>query len=425
MPFSEMNQGTTVATRPLTIGMVVYHYDSRSGGAQMQARKQVGRLTSLGHQVRIVTWRFDELLPAVETGPGWKIVRISPLRWRGRPLLGRLGFPIGGLRMLAALVIEGRHCDVLHVHQMLRESFVGCLAGSLIGRPTIVKAACEARWPDGDLPIMRRGQVYRPFSRQMLEYVRHAAAAVVAPGRAMVAELREAGFPRVEYIPNGTDLRDVPDREEARLRVRARLAIAEDQKIVLFVGRLTSQKGADILIRNWPKVRQAVPGAMLVIAGDGPDFGVLAEQSTPMAESIRFCRNQIDGQLFLAAADVVAVPSRAEGMSNVLLEAMAGGSPCVATAASGSPDLIEDYVNGIVVPIGAETDFANGVAWLLQNPERAAIIGERARQTVADGFTIDSVVDRYVELYRQVRSSQPLTAGRKGSWIRPGRTTQW
>ena len=135
-------------------------------------------------------------------------------------------------------------------------------------------------------------------------------------------------------IPNGIDLAEFrPAAARDRIHARKLLGL-DDVPIVLCVGALSVQKGQQDLLTDWPAVRAQVPEAQLILVGDGPDRQAL-ERLAEGVEGVMFAGARTDVPLWMAAADVVVVPSRWEGMALVPLEAMACARSVVATDVNG------------------------------------------------------------------------------------------
>jgi glycosyltransferase involved in cell wall biosynthesis len=149
-------------------------------------------------------------------------------------------------------------------------------------------------------------------------------------------------------VPNGGDLSRfvVADRAE-RAAARGRLQLPADAPLCVCVGRLTRQKGQDVLLAAWPGVVRQVPGAALVLVGDGPDREELARAAPA---GVRLAGDQPDVSDWLAAADVVVAPSRWEGMALVPLEAMARGRSVVVTDVAGMGEAVPAGAGAIVPP---------------------------------------------------------------------------
>ena len=106
-------------------------------------------------------------------------------------------------------------------------------------------------------------------------------------------------------------------------------------------------------------------------------------------------------------ADLFVLSSHSEGLSNALLEAMACGLPAVATAVGGAPEVIEDGVNGLLVPADDDAALADALLRLVRDPGVAGQLGEAARQTILARYSMEAVVDRYVNLYTELNHDRP------------------
>jgi glycosyltransferase involved in cell wall biosynthesis len=199
-------------------------------------------------------------------------------------------------------------------------------------------------------------------------------------------------------IPNGVDPELWPaataqERAEARTRVGL-----DDRPTVVCVGRLAPQKGQDLLLTAWPAVAKEVPGAQLALVGDGPDLKKLRAQAD---RAVVFAGQREDVADWLAAADVVAFPSRWDGMSIGLLEAMARGRSVVATDVPGAAEALDAEL----VPPEDPAALAGAIAVRLSDPDRAAAEGRAFRTRVKRSFPLQKTRDGVAELYEEISSS--------------------
>jgi glycosyltransferase involved in cell wall biosynthesis len=196
-------------------------------------------------------------------------------------------------------------------------------------------------------------------------------------------------------IPNGVDL-EALRRQSAGGRRKARAALSlPDCPTVVCVGRISKQKGQDVLLEGWPAVRERVPEALLILVGPGE------EQLEVDAEAGVLAVGHQDAPAdWLVAADVVAVPSRWEGMSLVVLEALAVGRSIVATDAEGNAEAIQPGA-GAIVPIGEAETLAAKLAERLEDSQlRAAEAAAAASR--ADRFDIRRTTAEVASLYRKL-----------------------
>lgn len=173
---------------------------------------------------------------------------------------------------------------------------------------------------------------------------------------------------------------------------------------VLFVGNLYQQpaKGVDILLKAWKTVVNAFPACTLTIAGDG-DLDAYKKYCAEhnIGDSVIFLGKHSDVSGLMLSADVFVLPSRREGMPNVLMEAMLRAVPSVATDISGSQDLIEHMQTGILVPPASVQALADGIIYLLTNRDKAAEMATKARNRIIQSYDIDTVAEEYVKLYNK------------------------
>ncbi len=172
---------------------------------------------------------------------------------------------------------------------------------------------------------------------------------------------------------------------------------------VVFTGRLHPQKNLDGLLGAWPAVADRT-GAALVLVGDGPERDRLAGRARALgvADRVHFAGAVADPADHLRAADAFALPSVAEGMSNSLLEAMATGLPCLASAIGGNVDLLGPGPSGLLLPPDDPRAWAEALVRVLESPPLARELGTAARRRVEAEFSLKAVVDRYQELYRRL-----------------------
>lgn len=225
--------------------------------------------------------------------------------------------------------------------------------------------------------------------------------AVVLPGQSMADILRQWGVTTpINIWARGVDHnRFTPSRRS--LEWRRSLGIGDDQFAVGFLGRLVKEKGLDIfaeVCRNLTD--RGVPHRVLVI-GDGPAREWFAER-VPEAAFAGFQRGDDLGRA-VASMDVLFNPSVTETFGNVTLEAMAAGVPVVAARATGAVDLIEDGVNGFLVPPRDVSAYADAIARLAQDPAlyRAQADAGHAK---AQSYVWDDINEKVLDTYFEVKA---------------------
>ncbi|MEC3977323.1 glycosyltransferase [Amycolatopsis sp. H20-H5] len=198
-----------------------------------------------------------------------------------------------------------------------------------------------------------------------------------------------------EIVCNGVDTERLLPRDRAA--ARRRLGLDPDVPIAVCVGRLAELKGQDQLLSAWPAVLEKLPGAELVLVGDGP-MGPAWRTGHPMAGhgSVRWQGHCDDPAAYYTAADVVVLPSRAEGMALVPLEAMSCARSVVAFDVGGVRQSVGDA--GTVIPAGNLPALADAVAARLADPGLAAAEGRRGRRRAELLFDRTRMTDQIVTL---------------------------
>jgi glycosyltransferase involved in cell wall biosynthesis len=203
---------------------------------------------------------------------------------------------------------------------------------------------------------------------------------------------------RIEVVLSGvsTDVLRAVARRKPRSAARAELGLPAGP-LVVCVGRLCEAKGQDLLLAAWPRIVDLVPSAHLVLVGEGTDT---ARLRMPAGAGVLLAGRQEDVSPWLTAADVVVAPSRREGLSLAVLEAMAVGRPVVATDVDGMRESLG--ASGCVVPPGDPVALVAPVVARLQDPDLAAAEGTIASQRARELFDVRRTYDMLARLYQDV-----------------------
>ena len=372
-----------------------------------------------GHDAAVLTRRPPPGDPRLAAVPGPKVL-----------------FPL--MAALRYLGLARRRFDVVHVHES--DGVAVALAVRLArwlrlpqGRPRVVATlhvsyVAERR---AVRPVRAGGAVVsRPAaSERVFAWVRaplHAllgrwtarlADAVVVLSAAAADELRrDYGARAAAVIPNGVRLADVV------------LAGGGEPgaPTALFVGRLRTRKAVAVLLAAWPRVRERVPGARLVLVGDGEQRRALEAQARALglgADAVAFAGalRREEAQAWLWRSDVLCLPSTYEGFPMVILEAMAAGLPVVATAVAGVPEAVRPGETGFLVAPEDAAGLADALAAVLADRGTARRLGAAGRRLLAERFTIDRTTAAYAELFGRLAggggsgaASPPAGAGPGG-----------
>lgn len=388
------------------VAMIANIFYPSIGGAQVHTLRLSQKLRARDIDVVVVT-RYHTGLARYEEVSGVPTYRVGA--GAGPKALSALSFSQGAVRLLYTL--RNRY-DIIHCHQMVSPMTIGLLAQALVHKPLVVNP--HARGVIGDIAVLTQR---RPITgRIRLAAAKQRGDAFVSISDDIGDELRGVGVApqKLWSIPNGVDLDHfTPSAPEARSMLREQLQLPQ-APTVLFTGRLAQVKALDVLLNAWPLVRQQVPGARLLVLGDGEERAALEAQAKRLgvAESVTFYGSTADVAPFLRAADAYVLCSRSEGLPVALLEAMASGLPIVATNVGGMAQVLEDGVTGRLVPVEDAPALASGLAEALSSPA-ASNWGEQGRKHVAAHFSLDAVAEQYIAMYEvllQRRGSRQLAS---------------
>src|SRR5579863_10367751 len=379
--------------RPLRVLMVLESdfTPQGGGGAESQVRTLALHLLRIGQQATVVTPLLAR--GRQRTAERCDGVPVGRIRY---PRLPTIGAAVMCLRWGAFLFGHGRRYDAWHVHIGHHLGAVTCLVGALVDKPVVVKISGSWELEQG---VMAPGGP-KLLDRLALRWLKRARA-VQALSTRMAAELVRQGFPRdrVLVLPNAVDTSRFP------LRAAPRAPGAPFRAV--FVGRLVPEKNLAMLLEAW--ARAFPPGeavdAQLRLVGGGPLAERLRAQAETLglARQVEFLGHRDRVEEVLADADVGVLPSRIEGLSNTLLEFMAGGLPPLASRVSGSEDFVVPGRNGWLFEV---SDVAALAAALREAkalpPERLAAMGRQARADVEATASLGVVAGRLQALYAGV-----------------------
>lgn len=213
---------------------------------------------------------------------------------------------------------------------------------------------------------------------------------------------------KIEIIPNGIALPiesqpTAPSRDE----LIKQLQLPDNVKLIGAVGRLWPQKRLKDLIWATDLLNCIRDDVHLVIIGDGPQRNHLlrfAEQ-VEITEHVHFLGHRSDAASLIGHFDLLWHGSEYEGLSNVIMEAMAQQVPVIATDIPANRDLIEHLKTGVLVPVGDRGSFAKWTSHLFEHQEQMATMAKEAHSRISNEFRVDQMVDRHVELYTRLVQS--------------------
>ena len=302
---------------------------------------------------------------------------------------------LGGALRTIIERLRRRNIDLLCTHDY-KSTFYGFLAGLATKTPVVV--VCHGRTAH-DI----KSRFYEALDSFILRWVH----AVVVVSQAMRADLIRLGVAerKICIITNGIDTRG--GNRESTGQFRHELGIEENVPLVVFVGRLSKEKGLYVLMESAKRVRQAIPHVCVALVGEGPERHSLQEAIheaglTGVVQLMGY-RSEVDA--VMQDMDFLVLPSFREGMPLVILESFARGKPVIASHVGGIPEIVENNVNGMLVPSGHVNALADAIIVMIQNPGRARSMGEAGRLCIATYHTVERQVTEFVRLFMAARGA--------------------
>ena len=337
---------------------------------------------------------------------------VDDARHRGVRLLDvpALGREVG-VRDVAALahlcrVMRAQRPAIVHTHTS-KAGFVGRLAARLAGVPAVIHQ------PHGHIFYGYYGSGRTAFYIALERIAaRWTDRIVTLTDRGIEEHLARKIGRRAQYrtVPSGVPTAALRAAAPSRSVARARLGLPEDAFVVAGLGRLVPVKGFDVLIAALRPLAEAVPSARLVLIGDGPQRDELQVAARDLGVGGRVLVTGVTSDItgWLAAADVLAAPSRNEGMGRAIVEAMALGLPVVGAEVGGIPAVVADGETGWLVPPGDSLALAAALIELARDEALRIKLGTAA-VTRAEAFSSDVAHAAMCAIYDELRREKELT----------------
>ena len=361
----------------MRIALVTRRYPPMVGGAERVLGYLAPALAALGAEVVVLTSKLDDSPAHVEDG-NLVVRRLATSR---RKFVGTWLY----MNYLRRELRRGKF-DIIYVSMLKHDAYVAVGVGERLGIPVVLRP--EGAGATGDLAWQGWGRFGRAIGRRCRR-----ASLVVAISKAVAEELRASGYPRVVELPNGVPVPAEPWRRREGWRAAPR---------GVFVGRLAPEKGLIGLVDAWEIVRREHPAAVLTLVGEGPERATLEERVRlkGLLDAVRLPGAVADPSAALRESDLFLLPSKEEGMSIALLEAMALGMPLVASSIAGNRRLVADNSHGRLAEPGNPSDLARVILEQFAGYDRAVHNGRHARSRVVRDYSIEAVARRHLDLFR-------------------------
>lgn len=394
-------------------------YHPNLGGLGRQAQLLTERLRRAGVDLFVIARKMT-LDDGVPSSSEVEVIRVPSLypRWHileeisVKNVMISLVFSFGCLR---ALVRHRKRYDIVHFHGaslplIFSLPFLGRMEKKVVAKVAAANLGTEAGsfsgryWFLGTLlaRLVRRVDAFVAISEEIRKGLR---ADGVAPER-------------IHRIDNFIDTSlFCPPGPKEKDRLKNELGYA-GKMLVLYAGRLVTRKGVEHLLKAWKGLAAEHPDARLLLLGDGPLLGSLAERAEHLGitDTVCFAGRVRDVPRYLRAADLFVLPSVQEGMPNSMLEAMACGLPAVATRIGGVVDVVGERECAWLVEPGKWESLREGMSKMLAEKDFRDRLSVTALETIREKYSLESRVNRYLELYQSCMvQPNPGSASQSGT----------
>ncbi len=314
--------------------------------------------------------------------------------------------------------------DIIHFN--LNNSF-GCFF------PVLAAAACRVPFrlatehlTFGLASGRRAGILTKKLVKKILTFYLHSTITVSEANKQLLMRDYRIHSHRIKLIRNGINLKKFSSSREGRQRIRHEFGITEDQLLVGTVARFSFQKGHEFTIEAIPSILRSCPQSRFLLVGDGPEREKIQHriQELNLSSFVTITGERQDIPDLLSALDLFLLTSIFEGLPLSVLEAMAVGTPVIATAVNGTPEAVADELTGVLIPPQDSQAVAQAVIALLKDPEKRKALSQKSRERVQKYFDQSFMVRQVEDLYdNHIALAKPFKPAPAKSFQPPGRAS--
>jgi glycosyltransferase involved in cell wall biosynthesis len=392
------------------------------GGQQKLVHDLAARLVARGVSVIVITRQSEPPGPAMGQADGISVIRLPPAgQYTGKGWSALLPLTLFLLRVFGRLLSHRHDYDILLVSGIKTLPVPAIVAARLLGKRCCVRPESPIELWQGlsAKSLQRMGLRESSVALSLLHRMRYAllrrANRLVAISSQMETTLKDKGIPahQIATIPNGIDTTLYhPATPQEKMHLRQALGLPLDRPLFVFTGRLTTSKGVPELIEAWRRVAEQYANAHLLLMGTGAGCFDDCEAETrqfvathQLASCVTFTGGVTNVADYLRAADAFVFPSHYEGFGLSIIEAMACGLPIIVSRVGVALEAIQSMRNGMLVEANPSADdLAQAMCWLLEHPELGQQLGKTASHTVLAQYSIDKVIDLYLNMFLDVQS---------------------
>ncbi len=371
----------------MNIGIVCY---PTFGGSGVLATELGKALADKGHGIHFITYQQPVRLTGFSANIFYHEVRV--------PSYPLFDFPPYETALASTMVdvVKNNNVDLLHVHYAIPHASAAFMAKQILAEEKI-KVPFITTLHGTDITLVGRDKTYTP----VVTFSINQSDAITAVSDNLRKETLE-NFEikkEISVIHNFVDI----NRFSVKPMDAFKKAIAPNgEKIILHASNFRKVKRIADVIYTFNKIKKSIPSKLLLV-GDGPERHMAEELCRELGifEETRFLGKQQDMEDIYAIADLFLLPSEYESFGLAALEAMAAGTPVVATNAGGIPEIITHGKNGYLSEVGDVEQMSHQAISILGNQQTLKTFSEEARKQ-AERFDIHNIVPKYEELYQQV-----------------------
>ena len=361
------------------------------GGAERVLLEMIRRLPRDHFRCSVITFQIEPGLEALENV--YSPLRVLPLRRT---------YDISAIRtaLLIRDLIRRENVSIVHTFFETSDLWAAPIA-RLSGCPVLV----SSRRDTGILRTRKHHLAY-PIVNRLFDRV------LTVSEKVRSYALNHDHLPpeRVETLYNGVDL-EALDAKAAEVDARLSLGLKTTSLVISTLANIRYVKGIDVLARAAARVCFACPDAVFLVVGGVLEPGAFRKlqslvDSLGIKDNFRFLGAMPNPYPVLAASDIFCLPSRTEGFSNALIEAMGSRLACVATRVGGNAEALTDGVNGFLVESEDADAMGNRLLRLLRDPNLRRGMGQAARQTVESHFSMSAMMARLTGIYQELLAAK-------------------
>ncbi|NCC52418.1 MAG: glycosyltransferase family 1 protein [Spartobacteria bacterium] len=392
--------------------LLIGSFFPRVGGGESHALELARAMNREHATVFVLTRRHDKSWPARETVNNVRVCRIGP---SGMKRWGKY------LMILPAIIYLGRlrkHYDVIYVCGLRVLGVAGLVAAKLFHKKCVLRAESCGEYSGEFIwgSFHNKGNrllegVCKPILK-LRNLCYRQADAFLSIAQVITDEFRTHGVPpeKITTIPNGINIETFKPRDRAAKTASALRLRLPDKRTFAYSGKLNKGKGLPCLLAAWKTLQSTHPDIhLLLIGGGGMHFlsceGELRNYISAhgLNDSVTLTGYVDHVADYLQASDFFVLPSESESFGIALIEAMACGLPCIATAIGGILDIITDRENGLLVPVNDENALRQAMEKLLSDPALAGELARNGRETVVNNYSIERIAQAHRAFFNHLQ----------------------